>query len=93
MTSSSEQRIVRFFGRVQGVGFRYVACRTARACEVAGYVRNLPDGSVECVVEGERTEVDAFVAALSGRMSDYIVRKTEQSAPSSGQYVNFDVKF
>jgi len=93
MTSFPEQRIVRFFGRVQGVGFRYVACRTARAFEVSGYVRNMPDSSVECVVEGERAEVDAFIAALSEQMSDYIARKTEQSAPSSGQYVSFDVKF
>ncbi len=93
MASSSEQRTVRFFGRVQGVGFRYTACRTARDCEVAGYVRNMPDGSVECVVEGESAEVEAFVAALSERMADYIVRKTEQSAPRSGQYRMFDVKF
>lgn len=93
MTSSWEQRTVRFFGRVQGVGFRYVACRTARNFEVVGYVRNMPDGSVECVVEGLRAEVDMFISALSERMSDHVVRKTEQSAPSSGQYIKFDVRF
>jgi len=93
MAHSSEQRIIRFFGRVQGVGFRYTAYRTARDYEVAGYVRNMPDGSVECVVEAKAAEVEAFVAALSERMADYIVRKTEQSAPSSGRYRTFDVKF
>jgi len=78
---------------VQGVCFRYTACRTGRDHVVAGYVRNMPDGSVECVVEGESSEVAAFVSALSERMADYIVRKTEQSAPNSGRYRMFDVKF
>ncbi len=93
MTGSWEQRTIRFFGRVQGVGFRYTACRIARDYEVVGYVRNMPDGSVECVVEGLVAEVDMFVAALSDRMGDHIVRTTAQSAASSGQYRRFDVKF
>jgi acylphosphatase len=93
MTSPCEQRIVRFVGRVQGVGFRYTACRTARDYAVGGYVRNMPDGSVECVVEGAKAEIDSFVEALCQRMADYVDRKTEQSAPSSGRYRSFDVRF
>lgn len=93
MTLPAEQRIVRFFGRVQGVGFRYAACRTARDYAVGGYVRNMPDGSVECVVEGDKAEIESFVEALSRRMADYVDRKTEQSAPGSGRYRTFDVRF
>jgi acylphosphatase len=93
MTSPQEQRTVRFFGRVQGVGFRYTACRTARDHAVGGYVRNMSDGSVECVVEGDKAEIDSFVEALSRQMEGYIDRKTEQSAPSSGRYRTFDVRF
>jgi len=93
MTSPTEQRIIRFFGRVQGVGFRYTACRTARDYAVVGYVRNMPDGVVECVVEGDKAEIDSFVEALSRRMSDYVDCKTEQSAPGSGRYRTFDVRF
>ena len=93
MTSPTEQRIIRFFGRVQGVGFRYTACRTARDYAVGGYVRNMPDGSVECVVEGDKSEIDSFVEALSRRMADYVDRKTEQSAPASGRFRTFDVRF
>ena len=39
-------------GRVQGVGFRYTAREAASECAVSGWVRNLPDGSVEIVAQG-----------------------------------------
>ena len=51
-------------GRVQGVGFRYTARRVAAGFDVAGYVRNLPDGRVEVVASGEPNEVDDFLAAM-----------------------------
>lgn len=51
-------------GRVQGVGFRYTARRVAAGFDVAGYVRNLPDGRVELLASGEPAEVDDFLAAL-----------------------------
>lgn len=51
-------------GRVQGVGFRYSARRVAAGFEVAGYVRNLPDGRVELVASGEEEEVDGFLSAV-----------------------------
>jgi acylphosphatase len=38
-------------GRVQGVGYRYFVSREAESLDVAGFVRNLPDGSVEVVAE------------------------------------------
>jgi acylphosphatase len=41
-------------GRVQGVGFRYAACDEAKSLAVAGWVRNLANGSVEIVAEGDR---------------------------------------
>jgi acylphosphatase len=51
-------------GRVQGVGFRYFAEAAAARAGVHGWVRNLPDGSVEAFVEGEQSAVDAVESSL-----------------------------
>jgi len=88
-----EQRIVIFKGTVQGVGFRYTTCRVAGGYDVVGAVRNCPDGSVECVVEGEAAEIDAFIAEVSEAMGRYIRKRTEQTAPASGRYASFGVGY
>jgi len=51
-------------GRVQGVGFRWSARRAAERIGVDGWVRNLPDGSVEAHVEGSADRVAAMLAWL-----------------------------
>lgn len=55
---------VLYSGHVQGVGFRYTAKTVATGFDIAGTVRNLPDGRVELVAEGQRAELDAFRSAL-----------------------------
>ena len=90
---ASEQRIVTFRGNVQGVGFRFTACRVAEAHDITGYVRNLPDGSVQVVVEGDSPRINAFLADLEERMSGYICGRSQQIAPASGRYTSFGVKF
>jgi acylphosphatase len=64
---------------VQGVGFRYSTLQVAKGFDVAGWVRNLPDGRVELQVEGEPGEIDAFIRAIEETMDGY-VRKTERSS-------------
>jgi len=61
MTGARVRRRVRASGRVQGVGFRAAAKAKAEACGVAGWVRNLPDGSVEAAFEGDAEAVAALV--------------------------------
>lgn len=51
-------------GRVQGVGFRWFVRREARALDLAGRARNLPDGSVEVVAEGPAATLADLAAAL-----------------------------
>jgi len=51
-------------GRVQGVGFRFFARRAAESAGVAGWARNLPDGRVETVVEGEDSAVERYLEKI-----------------------------
>ena len=60
---------------------------------MTGYVRNLPDGRVECLVEGETAEVDAFLAELAARMRGYVRSQEQQSAPYTGGFRDFGVRF
>jgi acylphosphatase len=69
---------VYFSGRVQGVGFRYHTLQIAKEFEVSGYVRNLVDGRVHVEAEGEKPEVQGFIAEICDRLSVFI-RKTESS--------------
>jgi len=51
-------------GRVQGVGYRYFALREAEALGVSGFARNLPDGTVEVVGEGQEEAMARFEEKL-----------------------------
>jgi acylphosphatase len=81
-----------YSGRVQGVGFRYTVKALTPGFEVTGTVRNLDDGRVELIAEGERGELDAFRQAIResglGRM---IQREEEIFGPAAGQFRGFDI--
>lgn len=86
------RRQVFYSGRVQGVGFRYTMCRVADDFEVVGFVRNLPDGRVEAVVEGEAEEVDRFLESVKGEMGAYIKNVQIEAASPLGTYKTFTIK-
>jgi acylphosphatase len=76
---------VNYSGHVQGVGFRFTAQHLASGFGVAGHVRNLPNGDVELVVEGEAGEVERFLTAVAGRMAPNIDRTAVQDEPPGGR--------
>ena len=53
-----------FEGRVQGVGFRYAVKDIAKGFDVIGWVKNLPDGTVELHINGEEEEVEEFIKEI-----------------------------
>ena len=90
---SSQRRLVHFSGNVQGVGFRYTARRLAERFDVAGYVKNLPDGRVEIVVEGTPDQIDAFCGDISDRMGHYIRSTDRQNITPTEQFSSFEIRF
>lgn len=81
-----------FFGRVQGVGFRYTCQQTALKHEVSGWVRNLPDRSVEMMVEGETNVIRAYVEdvceSTHGRVDDKQITKSD----ASGEFEEMEIR-
>ncbi|MCF7957327.1 MAG: acylphosphatase [Phycisphaerae bacterium] len=80
-----------YSGHVQGVGFRYTTARVAANYEVTGTVRNIADGRVEVIAEGQPDEVEMFLEALGERMSGFIRKIEQQQSPGTGQYRSFDI--
>ena len=77
-------------GRVQGVCFRDSMCREAQRLEVAGWVRNRIDGSVEAAVQGDPAAVDAIVRwAHHGPQFAHVERVEIES--HDGSYAGFDI--
>ncbi|MBC7853566.1 MAG: acylphosphatase [Pirellulaceae bacterium] len=80
---------VHYSGHVQGVGFRWNACSVARDYSVTGYVRNLSDGRVHLVAEGEREEVERFLTAIADSMQGNIGHADTEVSPATGEYQSF----
>ena len=88
-------RVARRFlvsGRVTGVGFRYFAQDVARREGVTGLVRNLPDGRVEAIAEGDDESLTRFEIALRRGPSRARVERCEvESVPVAGRYLEFSI--
>lgn len=88
-----ERREVIFRGMVQGVGFRYTARAIARNHPIVGFVRNLPDGRVQLVVEGQAETIERYLKDLRHRMADYIAEAEETVEEATGEFGAFEVRF
>jgi acylphosphatase len=86
------RRTIFFSGHVQGVGFRFVTRQIASSFDVKGYVRNLPDGRVQLVVEGDTKEIDALVERIGEKMQGYLEQVTQQESPATGEFAVFEIR-
>ena len=92
LVPTASRRTTHFSGRVQGVGFRYTARNIALQYDVRGYVRNLPDGRVELVLEGSEPQIDRVVEELRRKMSCFVRGVTMQNAPATGEFDQFSIR-
>lgn len=84
-----------YSGRVQGVGFRFTAERIALDMrDITGWVRNLPDGKVEVVAEGEEERLKEFLRNIrEGLMKRYIKREDVIWEIYKGEFEDFEIRF
>lgn len=81
-------------GRVQGVFFRYETRLRAIRNNVTGWVRNLPDGRVEAVFEGEKENVEAMIDFCHRGPPGAIVRKVKVIwEEPTGEFRSFQIKY
>jgi acylphosphatase len=79
-------------GRVQGVCFRMETKRKADSCRVSGWVRNLPDGNVEAVLEGEQALVEEVIAwCRQGPPASRVSGITVSEQPAGGDNEGFRI--
>ena len=80
-------------GLVQGVSFRACARDEAARLKVSGWIRNLDDGDVEALVEGEPEQVDQFVAWCheGPTHAEVEVVKRLNDEPATGEFTSFEV--
>jgi acylphosphatase len=89
-----QRRRVFYSGRVQGVGFRATCRWLARSFDLVGYVRNLPDGRVEVLAEGDAIEIDRYMEAIQSEMNGFIREyRTEEEPPGHPPLQGFTVRF
>ncbi len=93
MSHGTERIDVYYRGQVQGVGFRYTTRAAATSCNVTGFVRNLPDGRVHVVVEGEQDEVARFLEQIQDRLGHYIRESQSSISAATGEFTDFEVAF
>lgn len=81
-------------GRVQGVAFRHYTCQEALELGVTGWVRNLPDGSVEGLFEGNEDAVAALVEwCRSGPAAAQVDRLEISTDSYSGTFTGFNITY
>ena len=79
-------------GHVQGVGFRFTVRHLAKGFDVTGWVRNLPDGRVEALVEGDAEAVTRVERALrTGPRGARVDRVYVDEEDPIGSYTTFSV--
>jgi len=81
-------------GRVQGVGFRYFVMRIARHLKLRGWVKNLYNGKVEIVVEGEEGMVNQLIKTLPvGNQMAHVTDLDVKKEKPENEFTGFDIAY
>ncbi|MBI4845435.1 MAG: acylphosphatase [Candidatus Omnitrophica bacterium] len=88
-----KQAHIFYIGAVQGVGFRYRASQLAQVCKLLGWVKNLSDGRVEIIVEGQEKAVEEFIRNLDEVFEGYIQNKQISWLAATNEFEEFSIRY
>lgn len=86
-------RHIIFKGRVQGVGFRFTVLNAASRYRLTGYVRNVPDGTVEMLAQGPAADIDDCINRIEQSFADYVAEAKTEDIPLDPAYTDFKITF
>jgi len=84
---------IRVSGRVQGVGFRFMAVEAARRYHIRGFVKNLWNGSVYIEAEGEEVDLEDFFRWCRTGPLGARVENAETTEGTLKHYVSFEIRY
>ena len=84
---------ITYKGTVQGVGFRWVAQEAAMSSGVVGWVKNLTDGTVHVLCEGEENNIEIFMNKINKVMGNYISSSNVKWGKPTGKFDTFSIEF
>ncbi|MFP4020347.1 MAG: acylphosphatase [Halanaerobium sp.] len=93
MAAEKVQKHIYLSGRVQGVGFRAFTQRQASVLDIKGWVKNLADGRVEVVIQGEKNKVKQMIEKLKSGPSYARVDNIEIKDQELDNFKSFDITF
>lgn len=82
---------VKFYGIVQGVGFRERTRRMAKSLNLKGWVRNLRDGSVEAVIQGDPDSVEQLINYCTSEIPNALVTDVKKRYVVEEDFDNFKI--
>ena len=83
---------IKFYGQVQGVGFRFRAEKSASLCGVNGWVKNNEDGSVEMEAQGDKEQIDKMIELIKKGNFIEIYKIEEKLIPLIDDEYGFSIK-
>jgi acylphosphatase len=81
-----------FSGRVQNVGFRYTCRQVADRHRVGGWVKNLPNGNVEMVVEGDTKHLTRYVTDISDSTQGHVADTQIAKLAATGEFSQLEIR-
>ena len=82
-----------FSGRVQGIGFRFTVLNIANRCHLTGLVRNLRDGTVELIAQGNPEDIADCIRDIKESFIGYISNAAIEDANFDPQHTTFKITF